>query len=159
MTEEVKVNIVSRIMYSAIGGVGSSVVNIILMLLFSVINLGKYDHLEYFSQQNLGTTAGNPDIVGYFIISTIVGVFGMIVLGIIIHLLMTKAGWERNLTRYLIIAFVYTIVQIPLFILAIPAEMFDLIVDGAIFSIISLSAYLSGTIILYYLEERFGSAS
>ncbi|MHA2052382.1 MAG: hypothetical protein ACW99F_02180 [Candidatus Hodarchaeales archaeon] len=159
MGKEVKLNIVTKIVYSAISGIGSSVVNLILLLSSSLINLSKYDHIEYFSQQFLGTTEGNPDLVGYFIISSIVGVLGMIVLGIIIHLLITKAGWERDLRRYLLVAIVYTAVQLPLFIFAIPAAMFDLIVDGAIYSIISVSAYVSGTLILYYLEERFQSAS
>ncbi|MHA2174874.1 MAG: hypothetical protein ACXAB2_01705 [Candidatus Hodarchaeales archaeon] len=159
MGKEVKLNIVTKIVYSAISGIGSSVVNLILLLSSSLINLSKYDHIEYFSQQFLGTTEGNPDLVGYFIISSIVGVLGMIVLGIIIHLLITKAGWERDLRRYLLIAIVYTAVQLPLFIFAIPAAVFDLIVDGAIYSIISVSAYVSGTLILYYLEERFQSAS
>ncbi|MHA1940468.1 MAG: hypothetical protein ACXACP_04735 [Candidatus Hodarchaeales archaeon] len=159
MGKEVKLNIVTKIVYSAISGIGSSVVNLILLLSSSLINLSKYDHIEYFSQQFLGTTEGNPDLVGYFIISSIVGVLGMIVLGIIIHLLITKAGWERDLRRYLLVAIVYTAVQLPLFIFAIPAAVFDLIVDGAIYSIISVSAYVSGTLILYYLEERFQSAS
>jgi hypothetical protein len=69
------------------------------------------------------------------------------------------AGWERDLTRYLIVAIIFGIVVTLPFFIGIPAEEFDLIIDGSmqlIRTVISSSVF---ALTFYYIEEHFGSAS
>ena len=159
MAEDVKVKIGNKIMYGAIAGVVGNVVAFILNFLQPLINLG-FDIIDYNSQQILGTTAGNPNLVGYFILQIVGGVFQGIIFGIIIFLLMTRAGWERDLTRYLIVAIVYAVVFSLLFWIPIIAMAeLDLIVDSLIQLIITLIVALIFGLTFYYLEEQFDSTS
>jgi hypothetical protein len=162
MVEDVKAKIVNKIGYGVIAGVVAGVVNSILEFLVSSINLGKFDDIESVSQQFLGTTAGNPNILGWFILNMVVWiVFGGITFGIIIYLLMTRAGWERDLTRYLTVAIVLGVVffLLNMTTLIISMTELDLLVDGLIILIIFLTGYLILALTVYYLEERFESAS
>jgi hypothetical protein len=167
MVEDVKAKIVNKIGYGVIAGVVAGVVNSILEFLVSSINLGKFDDIESVSQQFLGTTAGNPNILGWFILNMVVWiVFGGITFGIIIYLLMTRAGWERDLTRYLTVAIVLGVVVFLLNIfllnmvtLIISMVELDLLVDGLIILIIFLTCYLILALTVYYLEERFDTES
>jgi hypothetical protein len=162
MAEAVKVNIRNKLVYGVIAGVVAGVVNSILEFLVSSINLGKFDDIESVSQQFLGTTAGNPNLVGWFILNMVVWiVFGGITFGIIIYLLMTRAGWERDLTRYLTVAIVLGVVffLLNMATLIISMAELDLLVDGLIILIIFLTCYLILALTVYYLEERFDTES
>jgi hypothetical protein len=156
MAEEVKLNFVNKIVYGAIGGAVLGVFNTVLQFLFSAINVG-FDAIDYNSQQYLGTTAGNPNVVGILLISVVSSAFLGIVYGFIIFLLLKQAGWERNLTTYLIVAIVVGIVigTLP-FILLIPTAEFDIIVDGLIYLIIAVIVSSILGLTFYYLEEQFG---
>ncbi|MHA2033153.1 MAG: hypothetical protein ACW99Q_27610 [Candidatus Kariarchaeaceae archaeon] len=156
MSESEKVKIVNSVVYGVIAGVVASVISYILQSLASSINLGKYDNMDFSSQLFLGTPAGSPDLVGMFGVSIMSGVITGLLYGIIIFLLRSKAGWERNLTRYLVVAVVFTVASILLFIPLIPAGEFDFLVDGLIQSIIPLIAFSFNALAFYYLEEQFG---
>jgi len=160
MAEDVKVKIENKIVYGAIAGGVAGVGDVILGFLSSSIKLGKYDSIEYSSQQFFGTTPGNPNLVGLFILGILIYAVGGIILGIIIFLLLTRAGWERDLTRYLIVVIVFGVVLTLLaFITIIPNTEFDLLIDGPIQLIIGLINSLILALTFYYLEEQFGSAS
>ncbi|MHA2105311.1 MAG: hypothetical protein ACW981_17930 [Candidatus Hodarchaeales archaeon] len=159
MTETEKVKIVNKIVYGAIAGGVTSVFSFILQFLTSSINLGKYDPMDYNSQLFLGTSAGNPNLVGVLIVSIVTGIlFTGIIFGIIIFLLMRMVGWERDLKRYLIVAIVYGFVLWLLFLPLMMTEM-DFLIDGPIQLIITLIGILILALIFYYLEERFDSTS
>ena len=166
MTEDGKVKIRTKIGYGAIAGVVTGVVNFIVEFLVSSIKLGTYDPIDSGSQQFLGTSAGNPNLVGISIISIVFGALVGIIYGITLFLLMTrlegtsrKAGYERDLPRYLILAIVMEVVLFLIDIMSITAE-FDLLIDGSIrLIIIVILIPLILALTFYYLEERFESAS
>ena len=156
MTEDAKVKIVNYIVYSAITGVVANVLYFLLLLFPPWFNLGNYNHIDYVSQQFLGTTAGNPDLVVFLITSFVTSLVSFIIFGIIMFLLRSRAGWERDLTRYLILSLLYGIVNFILFIpqlLQVPN--LDFIVDGSIMFIIIMIEFLAGGLIFYYLEGQF----
>ena len=72
---------------------------------------------------------------------------------------MTRAGWERNFTKYLTVGIVVGVVATLLFMVRLirtNAEM-DLIIDGPLQLISILFGQLIIALIVYYLEEQFGS--
>ena len=70
----------------------AGVVDGILGILVSSLNLGTYDEIDSISQQFLGTSVGNPNVVGFFIVNMVAAVVLGIIFGIIIFLLLTRAG-------------------------------------------------------------------
>ena len=161
MAEAGKVKIGNKIGYGAIAGSVGGVIEAILQFLASAINLGTYSEIEDTSQRFLSTTAGNPNLVGYFIINTVVGVVLGIIFGILIFLLMTRAGWEPDLTRYLIVAIVFGVVffLLDITLASILSIEFDLLIDGSIQFILDMIAALILGLTFYNLEEQFDSAS
>ena len=161
MAEAGNVKIGNKIGFGTIAGGVGGVVEAILQFLASSINLGKYSEIEDTSQRFLGTTAGNPNLVGYFIINTVAGVVLGIIFGIIIFLLLTRAGWERDLTRYLSVAIVFGVVffLLDITIASILSIEFDLLIDGSIQLILDMIAALILGLVFYYLEEQLDSAS
>jgi len=93
-----KVNFRNKIGYSAIAGGISGVVYVVLQFLLTSMNIGTLDDIEADSQFIFGTTAGNPNVVGYVIFNIVVWILFGIIIGSIIFVLMTRAGWERNFT-------------------------------------------------------------
>ncbi|MFW9855042.1 MAG: hypothetical protein ACFFFG_08265 [Candidatus Thorarchaeota archaeon] len=160
MSDNSNARILNYLVYGVIAGVVSSIVNLILHLLTSVINLGKYNHIDFYSHRFLGTPMGNPDLVGFYFISAIFGVVNGVMLVIILFLLISKAGWERDLTRFLIVAIVFTAVFFPLVIMLIASMAeFDLILDGVIFLIINAITMCFAALMVYYLDGAFRSSS
>jgi hypothetical protein len=158
MTENV--SIVKYIVYGAIAGVVGGAVDIILKYLVTSINLGTFDDIDYASQQFLGTTAGNANLMGVFIIGIVMWAFlGGLVYGVILFLLMTRAGWQRDLTRYVIAAAVMGVVlTLVTMTMALSTAEWDLI-DIPIQFIIGVGSVILLAPIVYYLEDQFGSAS
>ncbi len=160
MTENANVKIMNYLVYGAITGVVVNVLYFLLLLLPPWLNLGNYNHIDYASQTFFDTSAGNPDIVGFLIVSSVTSLVSLTIFGIVIFLLRSRARWEQNLTRYLIVSLLYSIANFILFmpqLLQVP--IIDLIVDGSIMFIIIVIEFLAGGLIFYYLEERFGSGS
>ncbi|MHA2033154.1 MAG: hypothetical protein ACW99Q_27615 [Candidatus Kariarchaeaceae archaeon] len=149
----VKANFVNKIGYGVIAGVVGSSITAILIFLASSIKLGA-DLIEFVSHQFLGTTAGNPNLVGYFIFQILGGAILGIIFAITIFLLMTRVGWERNLTRYLIVAIVLRVVFfLPgSSIISFAEDLVDVFIPFIIESI----GFLILGVVYYYLEERFG---
>jgi hypothetical protein len=69
---------------------------------------------------------------------------------------MRFAGWERDLTKYFIVAIVFAVVLWLLFIPVVIGPDFDLLVDGSIQLIITLIGSSILAPLFYYLEEQFG---
>ncbi|MHA2052383.1 MAG: hypothetical protein ACW99F_02185 [Candidatus Hodarchaeales archaeon] len=156
MTEDIEVNIRNKIVYGAIAGIVGGAVDVILKFLVSVFNIGKFDDIDFVSQQFLSTTAGNPNVVGVFIIGIVSWAFVGLVYGIILYLLMTRARWERNLSRYIVVAFLIGFGLTLLTMTYLPLGEWDLIVDLPIQFTIGVGSMMLLAPIVYYLEERFG---
>ncbi|MHA2033152.1 MAG: hypothetical protein ACW99Q_27605 [Candidatus Kariarchaeaceae archaeon] len=157
MTEDEKVKIVNYIVLGAITGAVVNVLYFISLHLPVWFNLGNYNHIDYASQQFFGTTEGNPDLLGFFVLSSLTSVVSLAILGIIFFLLRSRAEWERKLTRFLFVSLLYGIVNFILFVpqlLQVPN--LDFIVDGSILFIIIVIEFLTGGFLLYNLEDRFG---
>ncbi|MHA1946820.1 MAG: hypothetical protein ACXAC6_16255 [Candidatus Hodarchaeales archaeon] len=161
MAEVANVNLRYKMVYGAIAGVVATIVLFSLRLLTLAINLGTFDPLDFSSQTYLGTPAGNPNLIGVVIIDFVAAPLLGLVFGIILYLLMTRAGWERNLTRYLIVALVFWGLVYIIEIIAVTTSgiEYDLLIDGTIqtISAVIVSQILGLTV--YYLEERLESAS
>ncbi|MHA1940469.1 MAG: hypothetical protein ACXACP_04730 [Candidatus Hodarchaeales archaeon] len=156
MTEDIEVNMRNKIVYGAIAGIVGGAVDVILKFLVSVFNIGKFDDIDFVSQQFLSTTAGNPNVVGVFIIGIVSWAFVGLVYGIILYLLMTRARWERNLSRYIVVAFLIGFGLTLLTMTYLPLAEWDLIVDLPIQFTIGVGSMMLLAPIVYYLEERFG---
>lgn len=160
MAETEKINIVNFVVYGGIAGVIGGTVDVVLKFLASSINLGKFDDIDFVSQQYLGTIAGNPNVVGVFIIGIISWAFLGIAYSTILYLLMTRSGWDRDLIRYFIVAIVIGVVLTILTLsMALSMAEFDLIIDIPLQFIIGVFSMTLLAPIVYYLEERFESAS
>jgi hypothetical protein len=157
MSEGEKAKIVNLIAYGAIAGVVGGAVDIILKFLVSSINLGKFDDIDYASQQFLGTTAGNPNVIGIFVVGIISWAFLAIIYGIILYLMRTKAGWDQDLMRYLVVALVLGVVLTVLTMgMALSTAEFDPFIDVPVQFIIGVFSVALLAPIVYYLEEQFG---
>ncbi|MHA2238165.1 MAG: hypothetical protein ACXAB2_07315, partial [Candidatus Hodarchaeales archaeon] len=134
MAEVANVNLRYKMVYGAIAGVVATIVLFSLRLLTLAINLGTFDPLDFSSQTYLGTPAGNPNLIGVVIIDFVAAPLLGLVFGIILYLLMTRAGWERNLTRYLIVALVFWGLVYIIEIIAVTTSgiEYDLLIDGTI---------------------------
>ncbi|MFW9778701.1 MAG: hypothetical protein ACFFE8_07575 [Candidatus Heimdallarchaeota archaeon] len=158
MTDVNKVNPRNKMVYGAIaGGIGGAV-DIILKFVVTTFNIGKFDDIAFASQQFFGTASGSPNIVGVFGMGIVMWAFVGLIFGGILYLLLTRAGWERNLTRYTVVAFVIGFVLFLATLTYLPLAEWDLLIDLPIQLVIGVGSMVLLAPIVYALEQRDVSA-
>ncbi|MHA1984215.1 MAG: hypothetical protein ACW967_07660 [Candidatus Hodarchaeales archaeon] len=101
------VKLLNKLVLGVIAGVMGGVVLYFYSLAIHVFDLGRHDLVNAISMAWFGTPDGSPNLFLVLVFIEIAGNPGIIVgiiFGIVIYLLLTRAGWTRNLTRYILIA-------------------------------------------------------
>ncbi|MFW9855044.1 MAG: hypothetical protein ACFFFG_08275 [Candidatus Thorarchaeota archaeon] len=159
MTEVANVDLKNKMVYGVIAGAIGGAVDIILKFLLTTFNIGKFDDIDFVSQMSFGTAPGNPNVIGVFGMGIVMWAFVGLIFGGTLYLLLTRAGWERDLTRYSIVAFLIGFVLFLVTLTYLPLAEWDLLIDLPIQLVIGVGSMVLLGPVVYLLEERYLSPS